>query len=75
MAAALSHAGLTLVEYVAVLPQGRGQGAGAAVTWAATLSEPEQPAVLIASDDGRPVYERMGYRAIERWTAWLRPAR
>jgi hypothetical protein len=31
--------------------------------------------VLIASDDGRPLYERMGYLAIERWTAWLRLAR
>ena len=43
------------------------------MTWAATLSQPDRPAVLIASDDGRPVYERMGYVAIERWTAWLRP--
>ena len=43
------------------------------MTWAATLADPDQPAVLVASDDGRPVYERMGYLAIERWTAWLRP--
>ena len=47
---------------------------GAAVTWAATLADPEAPAVLIASDDGRPTYERMGYLPLERWTAWLRPA-
>ena len=73
VAAAHSHAGVTLLEYVAALPSSRGRGAGAAVTWAATLVEPRQPAVLIASDDGRPVYERMGYVAIERWTAWLRP--
>lgn len=72
VAAAHHHAGMTLVEYVAALPAARGRGIGAAVTWAATLSEPDCPAALIASDDGRPVYERMGYRAIERWTAWLR---
>ena len=74
VAAAHLHAGVTLVEYVAALPTARGRGAGAAVTWAATLVEPQHPAVLLASDDGRPVYEAMGYLAIERWTAWLRPA-
>ena len=66
--------GATLVEYVAALPAARGRGAGAAVTWAATLADPGLPAVLVASDDGRPTYERLGYVAIERWTAWLRPA-
>lgn len=73
-AVAVGHvsAGVTLVEYVAALPVARGRGVGAAVTWAATLAAPEQPAVLLASDDGRPVYERMGYVAVERWTAWLR---
>ena len=74
VAAAHQHGGVTLVEYVATLPVARGRGAGAAVTWAATLAEPSQPAVLIASDDGRPVYARMGYVALERWTVWLRPA-
>lgn len=75
MAAAQLHAGVTVVEYVATLPQARGRGAGSAVTWTATLADPAGPAMLLASDDGRPVYERMGYVAIERWTAWLRPAR
>lgn len=73
VAAAHRTAGTTLVEYVAALPAARGRGAGAAVTWAATLSDPEAPAVLVASDDGRPTYERMGYLALERWAAWLRP--
>jgi hypothetical protein len=74
VAAAHRAAGATLVEYVAALPAARGRGAGAAVTWAATLADPDLPAVLVASDDGRPTYERMGYLPIERWTAWLRPA-
>jgi predicted GNAT family acetyltransferase len=73
VATAHHHAGVTLIEAVATLPAARGRGAGAAVTWAATLSDPTRSAVLIASDDGRPIYERMGYRAIERWTVWLRP--
>jgi hypothetical protein len=72
VAVAHHESGVTLVEYVAALPAARGRGAGAAVTWAATLSEPTTPAVLIASDDGRPVYARMGYLAVERWTIWLR---
>lgn len=76
MAVAAAHLapGATLVEYVAALPSARGRGAGAAVTWAATLADPGTPAVLLASDDGRPTYERMGYVALERWTSWLRPA-
>lgn len=73
VAAAHLHGGVTLVEYVATLPVARGRGAGSAVTWAATLADPSHPALLIASDDGRPVYEAMGYVAVERWTAWLRP--
>jgi len=73
-AAAHLDAGATLVEYVATLPVARGRGAGTAVTWAATAADPGRPAVLVASDDGRPVYEALGYVAIERWTAWLRPA-
>jgi hypothetical protein len=75
VAACHRHAGATLVEFVATLPAARGRGAGSAVTWAATLAHPDAPAILVASDDGRPVYESMGYVAIERWTAWLRPAK
>ncbi len=72
VAVAHHHSGVVLVQYVATLPVARGRGLGAAVTWAATLSEPDAPAMLVASDDGRPVYERMGYHALERWSAWLR---
>jgi GNAT superfamily N-acetyltransferase len=75
VAAAHQAAGATLVEYVATLPAARGRGIGAAVTWAATLADHASPAVLVASDDGRPTYERMGYLPLERWTAWLRPPR
>jgi hypothetical protein len=72
VACAVAHhaAGVTLVECVAALPAARGRGAGAAVTWAATASEPESAAVLIASDDGQPVYERLGYLRLVRWSVY-----
>jgi hypothetical protein len=72
VAAAHTHGDAVLVEYVAALAGARGRGAGGAVTWAATLADPSLPAVLVSSDDGRGVYERLGYLAIERWTAHLR---
>ena len=71
--AAHSAAGVTVVENVAVLPAAGGKGGGAAITWAATRAWPDQPAVLIASDAGQPVYERLGYLRLVRWTCWLRP--
>jgi hypothetical protein len=74
VAAAHLHAGATLVEYVATVSSARGRGAASAVTWAATMADPARPAMLMASDDGRPVYEAMGFIAIQRWAAWLRPA-
>jgi predicted GNAT family acetyltransferase len=58
------------VEYVATHADVRGRGFGAAVTWAATLADPAKPAVLIASDPGQPVYERMGYLRLMRLTMW-----
>jgi GNAT superfamily N-acetyltransferase len=61
------------VEFVATLEGHRGKGYGEAVTWRATLADPAKPAVLEASDLGRPVYERMGYLGISRMTLWLHP--
>jgi GNAT superfamily N-acetyltransferase len=58
------------VEFVATHADVRGRGFGAAVTWAATLADPTKPAVLIASDPGQPVYERMGYMRLMRLTMW-----
>jgi hypothetical protein len=61
LATATAHnaAGVTAVENVAVMPAGRGRRAGAALTWAATTHQPDQVAVLIASDEGQPVYARL----------------
>lgn len=58
------------VEYIATHEDVRGRGFGAALTWRATLADPSKPAVLIASDPGQPVYERMGYLRLMRLTMW-----
>ena len=62
---------LTVVELVSARPECRGKGYGAAITAAATLTEPDRPAMLIASDLGRNVYARLGYAPILRYTLWL----
>ncbi len=59
------------VEFVSALPDTRGRGIGGAITAAATLVDPTLPAALIASDDGQPVYRRLGYRSLLRYTLWL----
>jgi hypothetical protein len=40
------------------------------LTWRATLADPALPALLLATDDGRPVDERMGYLPLFRFTVW-----
>jgi ribosomal protein S18 acetylase RimI-like enzyme len=61
------------VDFVATRTDARRRGYGTALTWAATLADPTRPAILEASDDGRPVYERMGYREVARMSLWERP--
>lgn len=61
------------VSFIATLPEARGRGYGAAITWAATLADPALPALLEASDHGRPVYEKMGYRRVGQMALWERP--
>lgn len=58
------------VEFVAALPETRGRGIGQAITAAATGAAPSLPAMLIASDLGKPTYERLGYVSLLRFTLW-----
>ena len=67
---AINSRRLVAVEMVATLPEARGRGYGAAVTATAALSAPDLPSALIASDPGRPVYERLGFLPISRFTLW-----
>jgi GNAT superfamily N-acetyltransferase len=66
--------GVNDVEWVSTRAQFRRRGIGEALTWAATLSAPELPAVLIASDDGQGIYESMGFVRLLRLTMWERPS-
>jgi predicted GNAT family acetyltransferase len=72
-AATFIEAGINDVTLVGTVPEARRRGFGAALTWRATLAEPGLPAMLLSSDDGRPVYERMGFLPLLRFTLWYRP--
>jgi hypothetical protein len=60
------------VYAVATLPEARGRGDGAALTWRATTVEPRLPALLQASEIGQPVYEQLGFTALTRLSLWER---
>jgi ribosomal protein S18 acetylase RimI-like enzyme len=60
------------IYMVATLPQARGKGYGGAVTAAAVASAPDLPAVLQASDDGQPVYTRLGFQTVTPFTMWFK---
>jgi hypothetical protein len=64
--------GINNVSLVATLPDARRRGYGEAVTWRAALADPSLPAMLFSSDDGRPVYDRMGFLPLWRLTFWYR---
>jgi GNAT superfamily N-acetyltransferase len=67
--------GFVGVYGVATLAEVRGRGYGEAVTWAATRCRPSLPATLQASDMGKSVYERMGFRTMTTFDVWERADR
>ncbi len=71
-AATFVAADLNDVTLVATVPEARHRGYGVALTWQAILAEPTLPALLIATEEGRPLYEQMGYISLFRWTMWQR---
>lgn len=58
---------LTNVTFVATVPEARGRGYGAAITWRATFADPALPAALLSTDEGRPLYARLGYLPLLRF--------
>lgn len=62
--------GLVEIDRVATLLNARRRGYGAALTAAAGALAPDLPAVLLASDAGRPVYQRLGFLELLRATMW-----
>ncbi len=73
VAAGSSYRGprLLRVENIATLGDVRGRGYGLAITAATMRVDQHKPATLVASDLGRPVYERLGFVAVSRCTYWL----
>lgn len=61
------------VTLVSTRPQHRGRGFGRAITSAAVQADTSKPAMLLASDDGQPVYRAMGFATISRFTLWVGP--
>lgn len=64
---------LTEIEWVATLRSARGLGIGTQMTWTALSASPHADAALIATDDGRPVYRRLGFAPLLRFTMWMHP--
>jgi hypothetical protein len=62
---------LLRVDNIATLADVRGRGFGVAITAATMAADLTKPATLIASDLGRPIYEKLGFVAISRATYWL----
>lgn len=60
------------VYAVATLPTARGRGYGGAITARAVRAAPALPAVLQSSDDGLPIYKRLGFRELASYGLWIR---
>jgi len=63
--------GVTGVYLVSTIPDMRGRGIGTALSWEATMTEPDMPATLQASSMGQPVYKKIGYRVMSKANMWL----
>jgi GNAT superfamily N-acetyltransferase len=66
----VSHAAVD-VTLVTCRKEARGRGFGRAVTQAAVDVDRTKPAMLLASDDGQPVYRSMGFRPMTRFSLWI----
>jgi ribosomal protein S18 acetylase RimI-like enzyme len=64
------------IYFVSTLPQFRRRGFGEAMTWRAAVDGSREgctASYLQASEMGRPVYEKMGYRTIVEYQVWMPP--
>lgn len=63
------------VNFIGTLEAHRGRGYGEAVTWRVVNKAAEEGrsiAVLQASEQGKPVYERMGFRTVAEYKTFVR---
>jgi GNAT superfamily N-acetyltransferase len=71
----VDHAGNSEVQMVAVVPEARGQGVTRKLLGHALADAAErgsETSTLIATPLGYPVYERVGFRPLERVAMWER---
>lgn len=62
------------IFFVGTLPEFRRRGFGEAITWRAAMDGRREGCIasyLQASEMGRPVYERMGYRVVADYQDWV----
>jgi hypothetical protein len=59
------------VEMVSTRHECRGRGYGLAITAAAATTRTDRPSALVSSDLGNPVYRRLGYLPVLRYTVWM----
>ena len=71
-AAAFVAAGINDVTLVGTVPEAQRRGYGAALTMQAALADPSLPSMLLSTDEGQPVYERLGYLSLFRFPVWSR---
>jgi predicted N-acetyltransferase YhbS len=72
------HDGNTDVESVAVVPEARGRGISGNLLMHALADAVErgcETSTLVATSLGYPVYERVGFRPVGRFSMWERPQR
>jgi len=62
---------LAVVEMISTRADRRGNGFGAAMTEVVCRCDNTRTAALLASDLGRPVYERLGFVTVARQTLWI----
>jgi ribosomal protein S18 acetylase RimI-like enzyme len=75
-AAVFVSEGVAGIYNVATVPQGRGKGIGEAMTWAAVRAGQEAGAtcaILQSSEQGEPVYRRMGFATPTRYRQFQPP--
>ncbi len=70
-AAAFASDQVVAIDAVSTRPLFRGRGIGALVTATAASTAPTVPAALLSSDGGRPVYARLGFLPVMRFTLWV----
>jgi hypothetical protein len=72
-AGAMADHAINGIYAVSTVAEARGRGFATAVTARAVTAYPSLPAVLEATDLGRPIYRRLGFAEVAPYSLWLKP--